>query len=60
MRGNFHLIKSHKLIVTIRCDVTIEQFEPDEKHRTKIIAMFICRNQLEKEVMKGSFSGIIL
>ena len=23
---------------TIRCDVTIEQFELDEKHRTKIIA----------------------
>ncbi|WP_259415863.1 enoyl-CoA hydratase [Bacillus toyonensis] len=45
---------------TIRCDVTIEQFEPDEKNRTKIIAMFICRNQLEKEVMQASFSGIIL
>ncbi|PHD23212.1 hypothetical protein COF58_20350 [Bacillus wiedmannii] len=60
MRGDFHLIKSHKLIVTIRCDVTIEQFEPDEKNRTKIIAMFTCRNQLEKEVMQGSFSGIIL
>ena len=48
-----YLIKSHKLIVTIRCDVTVEQFEPDEKNRTKIIAMFTCRNQLEKEVMKG-------
>lgn len=45
---------------TIRCDVTIEKFEPDEKNRTKIIAMFTCMNQLEKEVLKGSFSGIIL
>ncbi|KAA0779560.1 hypothetical protein DT250_00415 [Bacillus sp. AR2-1] len=60
MRGDFHLIKSHKLIVTIRCDVTIEQFEPDKKHRTKIIVMFTCRNQLEKKVMKVIFSGIIL
>ncbi|HDR4563134.1 TPA: hypothetical protein QCQ58_005250 [Bacillus luti] len=60
MRVDFHLIESHQLIVTIRCDVTIEQFELDEKNRTKIIAMFKCRNQLEKEVMKGSFSGIIL
>ncbi|PFW59902.1 hypothetical protein COE58_03400 [Bacillus cereus] len=60
MRVDFHLIESHQLIVTIRCDVTIEQFEPDEKNRTKIMAMFICRNQLEKEVMKGSFSGVIL
>ena len=31
IRGDFHLIESHQLIVTIRCDVTIEQFEPDEK-----------------------------
>ena len=53
------MIESHQLIVTIRCDVTIEQLEPDEK-RTKIIAMFTCVNQVGKEVMKGSFSGIIL
>ncbi len=38
---------------TIRCDVTIEQFESDEKNRTKIIAMLTYRNQLEEEVMKG-------
>ncbi|MBL3891271.1 hypothetical protein IRV22_26905 [Bacillus cereus] len=60
MRGDFHLIESHQLIVTIRCDVTIEQFETDEKNRIKIIAMFTCVNQVGKEVMKGSFSGIIL
>ncbi|MED0961067.1 enoyl-CoA hydratase [Bacillus paramycoides] len=45
---------------TIRCDVMIEQFEPDEKNRTKITAAFTCMNQIEKEVLKGSFSGIIL
>lgn len=38
---------------TIRCDVTSEQFESDEKNRTKIIAMLTYRNQLEEEVMKG-------
>ncbi|KFN01871.1 enoyl-CoA hydratase [Bacillus clarus] len=45
---------------TIRCDVIIEQFELDEKSRTKITATFTCMNQHEKEVLKGSFSGIIL
>ncbi|MGG2015655.1 enoyl-CoA hydratase [Bacillus sp. S10(2024)] len=45
---------------TICCDVIIEQFELDEKNRTKITAAFTCMNQLEKEVLKGSFSGIIL
>ncbi|KOP80743.1 enoyl-CoA hydratase [Lysinibacillus sp. FJAT-14745] len=45
---------------TIRCDVIIEQYEPDEKNRTAITATFTCTNQLEKEVLKGSFSGIIL
>ncbi|ENQ3080651.1 enoyl-CoA hydratase [Bacillus cereus] len=45
---------------TIRCDVIIEQFELDEKNRTKITAAFTCINQLEKEVLKGSFSGVIL
>ncbi|MED0981738.1 enoyl-CoA hydratase [Bacillus paramycoides] len=45
---------------TIRCDVMIEQFELDEKNRTKITAAFTCMNQIEKEVLKGSFSGIIL
>ncbi|PEA54704.1 enoyl-CoA hydratase [Bacillus pseudomycoides] len=45
---------------TIHCDVIIEQFELDEKNRTKITAAFTCMNQLEKEVLKGSFSGVIL
>lgn len=45
---------------TIRCEVIIEQYEPDGKNRTAITATFTCTNQLEKEVLKGSFSGIIL
>lgn len=45
---------------TIRCDVIIEQFEMDEKNRKAISTTFSCTNQLNKEVLKGSFSGIIL
>ncbi|MFJ5763749.1 enoyl-CoA hydratase [Lysinibacillus sp. NPDC093210] len=45
---------------TIRCDVIIEQFELDEKNRQAIRATFSCINQLNKEVLKGSFAGIIL
>ncbi|USL41130.1 enoyl-CoA hydratase [Priestia megaterium] len=43
---------------TIRCEVTIEQFEK-QGERTLITASFICHNQNEKEVLKGDFSGII-
>ncbi|MBQ4870585.1 enoyl-CoA hydratase [Priestia megaterium] len=43
---------------TIHCEVKIEQFE-EQGERTLIAASFICRNQNEKEVLKGDFSGII-
>ncbi|WP_176585636.1 enoyl-CoA hydratase [Priestia megaterium] len=43
---------------TIHCEVKIEQFE-EQGERTVIAASFICRNQNEKEVLKGDFSGII-
>jgi len=36
----------------------IEQFK-EQGERTLIGASFICRNQNEKEVLKGAFSGII-
>lgn len=42
---------------TIRCEVTIEQFEK-QGERTLIAASFTCQNQNEKEVLKGDFSGI--
>ncbi|MFF6016035.1 hotdog family protein [Lysinibacillus fusiformis] len=57
---NFEFLRPVFSADTIRCDVIIEQFERDEKNRTVITAIFTCLNQLDKEVLKGSFSGIIL
>jgi len=57
---NFEFLRPVFSEDTIRCDVIIEQFERDEKNRTVITAIFTCINQLDKEVLKGSFSGIIL
>lgn len=57
---NFEFLRPVFSEDTIRCDVIIEQFEQDEKNRTAITAIFTCINQLGKEVLKGSFSGIIL
>ncbi|RNF40354.1 MaoC/PaaZ C-terminal domain-containing protein [Planococcus salinus] len=44
---------------TIKCEAVIEQFEKQKK-RTRITAAFLCHNQHGKEVLKGSFSGVIL
>lgn len=44
---------------TIICEVTIEQFEKQD-NRTQITASFICTNQNKKEVLRGSFAGVIL
>ncbi|MBN6188978.1 enoyl-CoA hydratase [Aneurinibacillus sp. BA2021] len=44
---------------TIVCEVKIEQFEK-QGERTLITASFVCRNQKEKEVLRGDFSGVIL
>lgn len=57
---NFEFLRPVFSEDTIRCDVIIEQFEQDEKNRTAITAIFTCINQLDKEVLKGSFSGVIL
>jgi 3-hydroxybutyryl-CoA dehydratase len=45
---------------TIICDVKIERYEAQENKRTAIHAAFSCMNQYEKEVLRGSFSGVIL
>ena len=45
---------------TIVCQVKIEQYEKQEKQRTAILSTFSCVNQNEKEVLIGSFSGVIL
>ena len=44
---------------TITCEVTIKQFEKQD-NRTQITSSFICTNQNKKEVMRGSFAGVIL
>ncbi|MEH7356328.1 MaoC family dehydratase N-terminal domain-containing protein [Neobacillus drentensis] len=56
---NFEFLRPVFTGDTIICEVTIEKFEKQE-NRTFIITSFLCRNQNEKAVMKGNFSGIIL
>jgi acyl dehydratase len=43
---------------TIRCDVTIAEFEPGEQY-TRVRTDFVCRNQQGKEVMSGYAEGIV-
>jgi 3-hydroxybutyryl-CoA dehydratase len=45
---------------TIKCEVTIEKYEKSEDNRTAIMATFLCTNQNEKQVLRGSFAGVIL
>lgn len=45
---------------TIICEVMIEQFERQENRRTVIVTSFSCKNQHEKIVLRGGFSGVIL
>lgn len=55
---NFEFLRPVFTGDTIICEVTIEKFEKQE-NRISIITSFLCRNQNEKAVMKGNFSGII-
>ncbi|SFK32798.1 Acyl dehydratase [Halobacillus dabanensis] len=45
---------------TIKCEVTIEKLDQQENQRTSIMATFLCTNQREKEVLRGSFAGVIV
>jgi len=45
---------------TIICEFKIEKYERQENNRTAFIATFLCKNQNEKEVLKGDVSGVIL
>jgi 3-hydroxybutyryl-CoA dehydratase len=45
---------------TIKCEVTIEKYEKTDHNRTAIMATFLCTNQNEKQVLRGSFAGVIL
>lgn len=44
----------------ITCQVKIEKYQPIENERISIEATFVCKNQDEKDVLLGSFTGIIL
>ncbi|MEK5068418.1 hotdog domain-containing protein [Sporosarcina sp. FSL K6-1508] len=57
---NFEFLRPVFTGDTIICEVEIEKYERQENNRTAIIATFLCRNQNEKEVLKGDFSGVIL
>ena len=58
---NFEFLRPVFTGDTIKCEVKIEEYAWQEnKNRTSICTSFLCKNQYEKEVLKGSFSGIIL
>ncbi|WP_462409436.1 hotdog domain-containing protein [Neobacillus sp. Marseille-QA0830] len=57
---NFEFLRPVFTGDTIICEVKIEKYERQENNRTAIHATFLCKNQNEKEVLKGDFSGVIL
>ncbi|WP_285766713.1 MaoC/PaaZ C-terminal domain-containing protein [Peribacillus sp. SI8-4] len=57
---NFEFLRPVFTGDTINCVVKIEEFEKQENDRSAIHASFLCKNQNEKEVLKGNFKGIIL
>ena len=57
---NFEFIRPVFTGDTIKCEVKVEEYESQEnKNRISITTSFVCKNQDGKEVVKGSFSGII-
>jgi 3-hydroxybutyryl-CoA dehydratase len=57
---NFEFLRPVFTGDTIQCKVQIEELEPKENNRTSIMATFLCTNQNEKQVLRGSFAGVIL
>ncbi|MDR7075834.1 acyl dehydratase [Neobacillus niacini] len=57
---NFEFLRPVFTGDTIICEVKIEKYERQENNRIAIIASFLCKNQNDKEVLKGDFSGVIL
>ncbi|WHZ04353.1 MaoC family dehydratase N-terminal domain-containing protein [Neobacillus sp. YX16] len=57
---NFEFLRPVFTGDTIICEVTIEQFEKQDKNRMSIVATFLCTNQNEKQVLRGNFAGVIL
>jgi 3-hydroxybutyryl-CoA dehydratase len=57
---NFEFVRPVFTGDTIVCEVTIEKYEMQERNRTAISTTFLCKNQNDKEVLMGRFSGVIL
>jgi 3-hydroxybutyryl-CoA dehydratase len=57
---NFEFLRPVFTGDTIICEVTIEKFEKQDNNRISILASFLCTNQNEKQVLRGSFAGVIL
>ncbi|MFD1356901.1 hotdog domain-containing protein [Fictibacillus halophilus] len=57
---NFEFLRPVFTGDTILCEVRIEKLEPRDNNRTSIMATFLCTNQNEKHVLRGSFAGVIL
>jgi 3-hydroxybutyryl-CoA dehydratase len=57
---NFEFLRPVFTGDTILCEVEIEELEPKDNNRTSIKATFLCTNQNEKQVLRGSFAGVIL
>ncbi|HGE5780163.1 TPA: hotdog domain-containing protein [Bacillus pseudomycoides] len=57
---NFEFLRPVFTGDTIICEAKIEKYERQENNRTAIITSFLCKNQNEKVVLKGNFSGVIL
>ena len=58
---NFEFIRPVFTGDTIKCEIEIQSYEWEEsKKRKSIGTTFTCKNQDGKEVLKGSFAGVIL
>ena len=57
---NFEFMRPVFTEDTILCEVTIEQYEKQANNRISIMATFQCVNQNKKQVLKGSFAGVII
>jgi len=57
---NFEFLRPVFTGDTIKCEVMIEQYERQVNNRISIRTSFLCANQNEKQVLRGSFAGVIL
>ncbi|WP_339237132.1 MaoC family dehydratase N-terminal domain-containing protein [Oceanobacillus sp. FSL W7-1281] len=57
--ANFEFLRPVLTGDTITCEVFIEEYKETKKKRKTIDTTFLCKNQHGKNVLKGSFSGII-